>query len=101
MDSALGVLLDGAAVKKMRKPPKNLRTWKAALSRWFADASSAPMAGEPIRAAARLPITAPVGRLRFPNIKLEKTSLKGSLLAGDRKFFQVGELRSRSGSVFD
>ncbi len=41
MDSALGVLLDGAAVKKMRKPPKNSRTWKAASSRWFADASSA------------------------------------------------------------
>ena len=27
----------------------------------------------------------------FPLIRLEKTSLKGSQLAGDRKFFQVSE----------
>ena len=45
MDSALGVHLDGVAVKEKRKPPKVLRTWKTASPRWFADVSSAPVGG--------------------------------------------------------
>ena len=40
MDSALGVLLDGAAAK-MRMPPKTSGTWKARQPRGFADILSA------------------------------------------------------------
>ena len=65
MDSALGVHLDGVAVKEKRKPPKVLRTWKTASPRWFADVSSAPVGGEANpRCRARRIETAPVGRRR-------------------------------------
>jgi hypothetical protein len=41
MDSALGVLLDGSAVKEMRKPPKISFAAKAPSSRWIAAVSAA------------------------------------------------------------
>ncbi|MBR6436455.1 MAG: hypothetical protein IKS45_08110, partial [Thermoguttaceae bacterium] len=43
------------------------------------------------RCRARRIITAPVGRFFPHSIKLEKTSLKGSQLAGDLSFFKVGD----------
>ncbi|MBQ6617181.1 MAG: hypothetical protein IJH67_12510 [Thermoguttaceae bacterium] len=41
MDSALGVLLDGSAVKEMQKPPKISFAAKAPSSRWIAAVSAA------------------------------------------------------------
>ena len=41
MDSALGVLLDGSAVKEMRQPPKISFADKAPSSRWIAAVSAA------------------------------------------------------------